>query len=200
MHDEEDDQMEPNMKFIEPWDNFCSFSKAAGFIEDWIRTKKNNATDFTTDFPALLERGKSVRTILIHLRESGAIKSTNKQTNKDGALINPEIKNVQQLIFSKELYETEDDYVFYFTINLVEHCCLRPEVPLLVIRIAWNFIKQAIENNRLKLTENHKQFAISKIEKMRAEIVFEFVHNLGINNKIDPDYFEKLIENHIENG
>lgn len=35
---------------------------------------------------------------------------------------------------------------------------------------------------------------------MRAEIVFEFVHNLGINNKIDPDYFEKLIENHIENG
>lgn len=72
MRDEEDDQMEPNMKFIEPWDSFCSFSKAAGFIEDWIRTKKNNATDFTTDFPALLERGKSVRAILIHLRESGA--------------------------------------------------------------------------------------------------------------------------------
>lgn len=90
--------------------------------------------------------------------------------------------------------------MFYFTINLVEHCCLRPEVPLLVIRIAWNFIKQAIESNRLKLTENHKQFAITKIEKIRAEIVFEFVHNLGINSTINPDYFEKLVANHLENA
>ena len=60
--------MEPNKKFIEAFDNFCTFSKAAGFIEDWIRTKKNNPTDFTTDFPALLERGKLIRAILLHLR------------------------------------------------------------------------------------------------------------------------------------
>ena len=32
------------------FDNFTSFSKAARFIEDWIRTKKNNPTDFANDF------------------------------------------------------------------------------------------------------------------------------------------------------
>jgi len=45
---------EPNKRFVEQFDTFCSFGKAAGFIEDWIRTKKHNATDFTDDYPAVL--------------------------------------------------------------------------------------------------------------------------------------------------
>ena len=60
---------EPNMKFVNAFDSFSSFIKAAGFIEDWIRTKKNNPTDFSNDFPAVLKRGLLIRKILIHLRK-----------------------------------------------------------------------------------------------------------------------------------
>jgi len=35
--------------------------------------------------------------------------------NQNGAPLNPEIRNVQQMIFTKNLYETEQEYVFYFT-------------------------------------------------------------------------------------
>ena len=119
------------------FDNFSTFIKAAGFIEDWIRTKKNNPTDFANDFPAVLIRGLLIRKILLHLRKdsNGAIVK-----DKNGAVVNPEVKQVQQLIFSHELYPTEDDYIFYFTINLIEACSVRFNVPVLVIRIALNHL------------------------------------------------------------
>ena len=60
---------EPNFKFVNAFDNFTTFIKAAGFIEDWIRTKKNNPTDFANDFPAVLNRGLLIRKILLHLRK-----------------------------------------------------------------------------------------------------------------------------------
>lgn len=67
MRDEEE-AGEPNMEFVVPFDTFLSFGKAAGFIEDWIRTKKNNATDFTNDLPAILERAKQIRKVLTFVR------------------------------------------------------------------------------------------------------------------------------------
>ena len=80
---------EPNWKFVQAFDNFNSFIKAAGFIEDWIRTKKNNPTDFANDFPAVLNRGLLIRKILLHLR-----KDTEGMLVKDqnGAVLNPEVK------------------------------------------------------------------------------------------------------------
>lgn len=67
MGDEE--TLEPNLDFVREFDKFHSFSKAAAFIEDWIRSKKNNATDFTNDFPALLDRGVAIRRLLIRMRD-----------------------------------------------------------------------------------------------------------------------------------
>ena len=34
-----------NIKFIEAFDNFSSFPKAADFIQDWVKTKKENSND-----------------------------------------------------------------------------------------------------------------------------------------------------------
>ena len=66
---DEEDAMEPNMKFVQAFDTFGSFMKAASFIEDWIRTKKNNPTDFANDFPAVLSRGLLIRKILLYMRK-----------------------------------------------------------------------------------------------------------------------------------
>ena len=148
----EDSCEEPNFKFVNAFDNFTTFIKAAGFIEDWIRTKKNNPTDFANDFPAVLNRGLLIRKILLHLR-----KDTNGQLAKDknGAVLNPEVKQVQQLIFSNELYPTEDDYIFYFTISLLEACSVRFNVPVLVIRIALNHLNFLIQDGSVTITPQH---------------------------------------------
>lgn len=194
MRDEEE-ALEPNMKFVEPFDNFCSFPKAAGYIEDWIRTKKNNATDFTNDLPAILDRAKLIRRVLLHIRaqnpELGQFKAD---------LDECEVKNVQKLIYTSDLCGSEEDYLFYFILNLIESCCVRPEVPLIVIRIAWNHLKSLIDEEKIKITNLHKKFALERIDKIRAEIVHEFYKHMQLQNEVAPDYFEKLIVNHIENN
>ena len=111
--------------------------KAASFIEDWIRTKKNNPTDFANDFPAVLNRGILVRKILLYLRRD---KDGVPVKDANGAIVNPEVHQVHQLILAKELYECDDDYFFYFTIDLLEACSIRYNVPVLVIRIALNHL------------------------------------------------------------
>jgi len=125
------------MKFVQAFDTFGSFMKAASFIEDWIRTKKNNPTDFANDFPAVLNRGLLVRKILLHMRkDQGGV----PLKDANGAVLNPEVRQVHQLIYTKELYGSEDDYSFFFTINLLEACSIRYNVPVLIIRIALNHL------------------------------------------------------------
>lgn len=68
MQDLDEEVVEPNMEFVKQFDKFGSFHRAAGFIEDWIRTKRHNATDYANDFPAVIERGKQIRKVLIKMR------------------------------------------------------------------------------------------------------------------------------------
>ena len=105
-------------------------------LNNVLRNKKNNSTDFTNDFPAILERGKTIRRILLKLRDG----NPNCDVNKDGAPLNPEVRNVHQLILTKNLCDSEDAYAFHFTMNLLEACSLKSQVPLLIIRIAINYI------------------------------------------------------------
>jgi hypothetical protein len=86
----EEEAVEPNQEFVRAFDHFGSFAKAAGYIEDWIRSKKNNATDFTNDFPAVLERGVSIRRVLLKIR-GGESKC---KLNSDGNPVSPEVRNV----------------------------------------------------------------------------------------------------------
>ena len=78
------------MEFVRQFDKFSSFNRAAGFIEDWIRTKRHNATDYTNDFPALIERGKSIRKVIVKMRGG----EPTCPLNEKGAPINPEIRNI----------------------------------------------------------------------------------------------------------
>lgn len=59
------------MDFIKPLDNMCSFEAAANFIQKWYtKDGPHNATDFATDFPALVERFLVVRRTLLNLRKA----------------------------------------------------------------------------------------------------------------------------------
>jgi len=69
--DGSDDQGEPNMDFINPLDSMRTFEDAAVFIQKWYqKDSAHNATDFATDFPALVERFLVVRRTLLNLRKA----------------------------------------------------------------------------------------------------------------------------------
>ena len=69
--------------------------------------------------------------------------------------MSPEVRQVHQLIFTKELYQTEDDYIFYFTIDLLEACSIRYNVPVLVIRIALNHLGFMIQDGAVSIKSEH---------------------------------------------
>ena len=179
---------------MKAFDHFGSFAKAAGFIEDWIRSKKNNATDFTNDFPAVLERGVQIRRVLLKMR--GGVDKC--ELNSDGYPVSPEVRNVHQLIFTKQLCATEDLYILLFTLNLLEACCQKPEVPLLVVRIAINHIGILVCDGKLKMTEEMRALAMEKLEVLRAEVVFDFVKHMGLGAVVKEDYFLQLAKKNLD--
>ena len=120
--DDEEDQCEPNMKFLESFDNIATFEAAATFMKTWLACKAHNATDFATDFPALLSRGLLLRRTLLSLRkEQGYPQET--QVDEKGRPVRMEISRINKRILTKTLYETSDDYTVNFTLNLLGSIC-----------------------------------------------------------------------------
>jgi hypothetical protein len=122
------------------------------------------------------------------------------ELNKNGAPIAPEIRNVQQLILTKDLYETVDEYVFHFTINLLQACCLRDQVPFLVIRIIMNYLGILIKDGKLKLTDHLKGIAKESLSYLKSDVVFDFVRLMDLSGVVNEDYFLKLAQDNIANG
>ena len=74
-----------------------------------------------------------------------------------------DVQNVHKLILTKNLYETESDWIFNFTLCLLEACCMQFEVPILVVKIMVNLLKLMINERRVKVTEEHRAAAIPKL-------------------------------------
>ena len=173
------------------FDTFGSFIRAASFIEDWIRTKKNNPTDFANDFPAVLNRGILIRKILLHMRKDIPV-----QKDQNGAILNPEVRQVHQLIFTKELFSSEDDFTFYFTINLLEACSVRYNVPVMVIRIALNHLGFMIQDGTLIIKPEHQKYAMDKLGSIRSEVIHDYVKHLKL--QVSSEYFFDLTRQYLD--
>lgn len=151
--DDEDIVQEVNIEFVKAFDCFSTFKRVSNYIEDWIRAKRHNATDFATDFPAIINRGLLIRRLLLKVRKERGANSGEIEFDHKGDPIEPEIRQVHLRILTKKLYLTEDDYTFFFALDLLEACSLKNEVPLLVIRIALNHIGILISEGKIKITE-----------------------------------------------
>lgn len=101
---------------------------------------------------------------------------------------------------TKNTYDSEDDYVINFTLNVLEACSLRPEVPVLIIRIALNHLNISMNDGKLVLSDACKKAAIEKLDKIRPDVVFEYVKLFQLKDLVGADYFEKLAQEHIDNG
>ena len=104
------------------------------------------------------------------------------------------------MIFTKQLYDTENEFVFYFTMQLLEACCIKSEVPQLVIRIMINSLGNLIAEKKLTVTPEMKNYAKDKLGCLRAEVVFDFVKAIQLNDIVNEDYFLKLAHENMENA
>jgi hypothetical protein len=63
-----------------------------------------------------------------------------------------------------------------------------------------NSLGNLISEGKLQLTEKMKHHAKDKLGCLRAEVVFDFVKAMQLNNVVDENYFLKLAQENIENG
>ena len=63
MSDEDEDQEEllHNKQFVNKFFSFSTFEEATEWIQKWYKEMKHNATEFTSDFPALIDSGTDYR-------------------------------------------------------------------------------------------------------------------------------------------
>jgi len=112
--------------------------------------------------------------------------------------VSPEIRNVHQLIYTKQLCDSEALYVFTFVLQLIEACCLKVEVPQLIVRIAINYLGMMISDSKIVMNKEMKQMAINKLVSLRGEVVFDFVKLMQLD--VGEDYFLELARKNLETG
>jgi len=108
---------EPNQDFVRAFDNFSTFEQAVAFIETWIKVEKHNPVDFTIDLPAVVERGKAIRRVLLHTG-----------TQRSGSIL------------TQDLTDSEEGYVFNFLIELLDEVC-SSELTMFIVRTVWNYLR-----------------------------------------------------------
>jgi hypothetical protein len=109
-----------------------------------------------------------------------------------------EFTDVKNLIYTKDLYDNEGDYLFYFLMSMIESCCVCKGLPLIVIRNTWFHLKSLIDEENIKVSHAHKQFTAERLDKIRAEIVNEFYKHLQLDAFVSHDYFEKMTQLHLD--
>ena len=59
--DDDDDQMLHSKEFVNRFYQFATYDEATLWIIKWFKDKKHNTTEFTTEFPALIDSGTDYR-------------------------------------------------------------------------------------------------------------------------------------------
>lgn len=62
-----------------------------------------------------------------------------------------------------------------FCIDLIEAVSQHSMLPAIVCRIILSFISIHLDENSLEITETHKEYALSKLSKIKAEALFEYM-------------------------
>lgn len=78
------------------------------------------------------------------------------------------------------LEENESDYIVWLILTLMEACSSEEKVPGIICRILINNLFFQVSEGEIKLTPKHKELAMSKLESIRGEIIFDFVKKLEL--------------------
>jgi len=82
---------------------------------------------------------------------------------------------------------TEDDYVLHFSLNLLKECCLNEKVPPIIPRMLLNNLAIKISSCELTMQPRHQQWAMEIFDKVRSDLVPDFITKLKIGSLVTPE-------------
>lgn len=84
-----------------------------------------------------------------------------------------------------------------FSLSLLEAVSLHEHVPSIVNRIIINNLYLQIKEREIVLTPHHQDIALSKLENIRGEILFDYVQKMGLTHRVDPEFYKQLAKSHV---
>lgn len=70
-------------------------------------------------------------------------------------------------------------------------------MPSLISRVIVNNLATQIADGEIVLNKAQKEFAVSKLEAIRAEMIFDYVQKLGLTSMVDAEHFRALAMSHV---
>jgi hypothetical protein len=101
-------------------------------------------------------------------------------------------------VLTLELEQTENDYLIKFILNFMEACCLQEELSGIICRVLLNNIANQIRCEELKYTLKHQDFAFTKLENIRTEILFDYVEKLQLKDRVTTEFYKEIAKKHLE--
>ena len=81
-----------------------------------------------------------------------------------------------------------------FCIDLIEAVSLFTTLPSTVCRIVLSFIMIHLDENSLHLSEVHQSYALTKLSKIKAEVLFEYMDLFDLRGKVKKDFIADIIK------
>lgn len=88
--------------------------------------------------------------------------------------------------------ETESDYIVRFMLDLLEAVQKNDTVPMIIGRTIINNLSMQITDSEIILTNKHQEIAVSKMENIRSEVIFDFVQKMNLSGRVDESFFKEL--------
>ena len=170
--DKGDEQVFYNKKFIHQFYQFTTYKQAADYIVDWIKVKGNNPTDFTQDFPDLLDKGLEYRDELLEKHKE------NLETLPNELILAQCITDfgIFKALSEEKEKPTKNDYIFHLTFGLLKETCLSEKIPAIVPRIILNNLAlKLMDGEIVMICPRHQNWAIDIFDKIRSDLVPNFI-------------------------
>lgn len=118
---------------------------------------------------------------------------------RDCALKNPEAIVIKGgSVFTMDIEDNVNDYLVRFILNFLEACCMNEDLTLIICRVLLNHIFHKIQEDQLIYSNKHQEIALTKIENIRTEMLFDYVNKMKLEHKVNPKFYKDITRKHLE--
>lgn len=75
---------------------------------------------------------------------------------------------------------------------------MNEELTVIICRILLNHLFHKMQEDELIFNHKHQEIALSKIENIRTEMLFDYVNKMKLEAKVNPPFYKEIANKHLE--
>lgn len=197
-----DDEVLYSKSFINAFFGFKNFSETRVWLGKWFKVLRHNPTEFTSDLPALLEKGLEHRTEVLakvqadpdHAKTLGS--HLMSQCIVDYGMFSDE----QDAQNPERVKPTVHDYMLHLSLGLLVETCTGGDIPAILPRIILNNLAIKLSSGEIVLEQpRHQQWGLHIFHRIRSDLLPDFMAKLKlsalVNDSVLLDVTKKQLSN-----